>query len=117
MAESPDRIGLDHGVFPILSFGDKPEARGDGWKAKGFWDRAEAAYSEAIHARPLNGSLRDTLALFQIDRGHPDRAAATFEEAFRMMPENSQLGWHISLIRVRMGDLASKTQLNERRQQ
>ncbi len=41
---------------PIL-FGDKPEARGDGWKEKGFWDRAEAAYAEAIHARPLNGSL------------------------------------------------------------
>ncbi len=96
---------------PIL-FGDKPEARGDGWKEKGFWDRAEAAYAEAIHARPLIVSLRQTLARFQIDRGHPDRAAATLEEAFRMMPEDFELGCHLGRMRLWMGDLAGWRKLN-----
>ena len=96
---------------PIL-FGDRPEARGDGWKEKGFWDRAEAAYAEAIHARPLNGSLRDAVARFHMECGHPDRAAATLEEAFRMMPENFELGVHLGRIRLWMGDLASSRKLN-----
>ena len=89
---------------PIL-FGGKPQARGEAWKEKGFWDRAEAAYAEAIHARPLNVSLRDALVRFHMECGHPDRAAATLEEAFRMMPENFELGWHLGLIRLWMGDL------------
>ncbi len=96
---------------PIL-FGDKPEARGDGWKEKGFWDRAEAAYAEAIHARPLNVSLRDALVRFHMECGHPDRAAATLEEAFRMMPENFELGVHLGRIRLWMGDLAGWRKLN-----
>jgi tetratricopeptide (TPR) repeat protein len=90
---------------PIL-FGDEPEARGDAWKEKGLWDRAEAAYSEAIQAHPVNGSLWDTVARFLIDRGHPDRAGATLEEAFRLMPEDFELGWHLSLIRLWIGDHA-----------
>ncbi len=96
---------------PIL-FGDKPEARGDGWKEKGFWDRAEAAYAEAVHARPLNVSLRDTLVRFHLECGHPDRAAATLEEALRMMPEDFELGRHLSAIRLWMGDLAGWRKLN-----
>ena len=38
---------------PIL-FGADPAARGDAWKERGLWDRAEAAYAEAARARPLN---------------------------------------------------------------
>ena len=41
---------------PIL-FGADPTARGDAWKERGQWDRAEAAYAEAIRARPLNSSI------------------------------------------------------------
>ena len=93
---------------PIL-FGGDPAARGNAWKERGEWDRAETAYVEAIHARPLNESLRDTLVRFQMECGHPDRAAATLEEAVRMMPEDSELGWHLGLIRLvdgRSGRLA-----------
>jgi WD40 repeat protein len=96
---------------PIL-FGDTPEARGDGWKEKGFWDRAEAAYAEAIQARPLNGSLRDAFAPFLIERGHPDRAAATLEEAFRMTPEDFDVGRHLGLIGLWIGDLTGWSKLN-----
>ena len=42
---------------PIL-FGGNPAARGDAWKERGLWDRAEAAYAEAVRARPLNRSVR-----------------------------------------------------------
>ena len=96
---------------PIL-FGDEPEARGDAWKEKGFWDRAEAAYAEAIHARPRNESLRDAVVRFHLDRGHPHRAAATLEDAFRMMPENFELGQHLGLIRLWMGDLTGWRKLS-----
>lgn len=41
---------------PIL-FGGDPAARGNAWKGRGLWDRAEAAYAEAIHARPRNRSV------------------------------------------------------------
>src|SRR5262249_7506814 len=40
---------------PIL-FGADPAARGDAWKQRGQWDRAEGAYAEAIRARPLDRS-------------------------------------------------------------
>ena len=96
---------------PIL-FGDKPEARGDAWKERRLWDRAEAAYSEAIHAHPLNVTLRYALARFQLEHGHPDRAAATLEEAFRMMPDDTLLGSRLCRIRLWMGDLAGWRKLN-----
>ena len=41
---------------PIL-FGGDPAARGNGWKERGLWDRALAAYLEAARARPLNLSV------------------------------------------------------------
>ena len=46
---------------PIL-FGADPTARGDAWKERGLWDRAEAAYAEATRARPLNPSIWLALA-------------------------------------------------------
>ena len=56
---------------PIL-FGAEPTARGDAWKERGLWDRAEAAYAEAIRARPLNSSVRDALAGLHV-RARPAR--------------------------------------------
>src|SRR5262249_52415131 len=48
---------------PIL-FGGDPTARGNAWKERGMWDRAEAAYAEAIRARPLNQWVWLALARF-----------------------------------------------------
>ncbi len=79
----------------------------------GCWrDHAEAAYAEAIHARPRNESLRDTLARFHIECGHPERAAAALEDACRMMPENFELVQHLSFVRLWMGDIAGLRKLN-----
>jgi hypothetical protein len=47
----PDRAPR---LDPIL-FGPDPAARGDAWRERGEWERAEAAYLEALGARPLPG--------------------------------------------------------------
>ncbi len=90
---------------PIL-FGLVPTARGDAWKERGLWDRAEAAYAEAAHARPLNTSVWYAWARLHVERGHFDRAAATLAEAVRLMPEDSQLRVRFGLALLSAGDRA-----------
>ncbi len=82
---------------PIL-FGPDPAARGDAWKERGLWDRAEAAYAEAARARPLNRSVWYALARLHVERGHLDRAAATLAEAVRLMPDDPELRRRFGLV-------------------
>ena len=99
---SPDlALRLD----PIL-FGHEPAARGDAWKKHGEWDRAEAAYAEALRARPLNRSLWDALARLHTERGHLDRAATTLAEAVRQMPDDAGLSRRWGLALLGSGDRA-----------
>jgi tetratricopeptide (TPR) repeat protein len=72
---------------PIL-FGVDPAARGDGWRERGLWDRAEAAYAEAIRARPLNTSVRIQRGRFYAARSQPEKAAADFARALELVPAN-----------------------------
>jgi WD40 repeat protein/serine/threonine protein kinase/tetratricopeptide (TPR) repeat protein len=90
---------------PIL-FGANPAARGDGWKERGLWDRAEAAYAEAIRARPLNQSVWEALARMHVERGNPNRATATIAEAVRMMPDDVVLRRYLGATLLASGDLA-----------
>jgi WD40 repeat protein/tetratricopeptide (TPR) repeat protein len=90
---------------PIL-FGAHPEARGDAWRERGQWDRAETAYIAALRARPLNAPVRDALARLHIERGHPDRAVATVAEAVRLMPDDGQRREHLALVLLGSGDWA-----------
>jgi tetratricopeptide (TPR) repeat protein len=90
---------------PIL-FGEDPAARGDGWKERGLWDRAEAAYAEAIRGRPLNRSIREALAREYAARGHLDRAAATLAEAGRLMPDALVLRRDLGAVLLASGDRA-----------
>jgi len=90
---------------PIL-FGVDPAARGDGWKERGLWDRAEAAYAEAIRARPLNQPARDALARLHVARGHLDRAAATLSKAIQMMPDDFMLRRYLGATLLASGDRA-----------
>jgi WD40 repeat protein/tetratricopeptide (TPR) repeat protein len=90
---------------PIL-FGAHPEERGDAWRERGLWDRAEAAYIEALRARPLNESARDALVRLHLERGHLDRAVATVAEAVRLIPDEVQLREHLSLALLLSGDRA-----------
>jgi WD40 repeat protein/tetratricopeptide (TPR) repeat protein len=90
---------------PIL-FGADPAARGDGWKERGLGDRAEAAYAEAIRARPLNRSAWDALARAHAARGHLYRAAATLAEAVRLMPDDLVLRRYLGVTLLASGDRA-----------
>jgi tetratricopeptide (TPR) repeat protein len=90
---------------PILS-GPDPAARGDAWRERGEWDRAEAAYDEALRARPLNGTVRDALVRLHIERGHPDRAVATIAEAVRLLPYDDHVHQWLALVLLEAGDRA-----------
>ena len=88
---------------PIL-FGADPAARGDAWKARGFWDRAEAAYAEATRARPLNPSTWRALARCYIERDRPGRAATTLVEAIDLMPDDVELRLDLTRVLLWFGD-------------
>jgi WD40 repeat protein/Flp pilus assembly protein TadD len=90
---------------PIV-FGADPAARGDGWMERGLWDRAEAAYAEAIRARPLNRSAWDALARAHAARDRLDRTAATLAEAIRMMPDDPVLRRKLGVALLASGDPA-----------
>jgi tetratricopeptide (TPR) repeat protein len=67
---APARWSLD----PVL-FGPDPAARARAWVGRRRWAEAEAAFDEALLARPLLAPLWAELARFHADRGRPDRAA------------------------------------------
>jgi len=90
---------------PIVC-GPKPAARGDAWRARGRWDRAEAAYNEALRARPLNATVRDALTRLHIERGHLDRAVATVAEAVRLIPDDGNLREYLAAVLLEAGDRA-----------
>jgi tetratricopeptide (TPR) repeat protein len=90
---------------PIL-YGADPAARGDAWKQRGHWDRAEKAYAEAIRARPFERSIWDALARLHAERGRLDRAAATLADAVGRMPEDAGLRRRWGLALLGSGDLS-----------
>jgi WD40 repeat protein/tetratricopeptide (TPR) repeat protein len=90
---------------PIL-FGPDPAARGDAWRERGLWDRAEAAYNKALHARPLNATVRDALVRLHIERGHLDRAVVTIAEVVRLIPDDDHLHQNLALLLLEAGDRA-----------
>ncbi len=90
---------------PIL-YGADPAARGDAWKERGQWDRAEAAHAEAARARPLNPTVRDALVRLHAERGRLDRVAATLADAVRRMPDDVVLRRQWCLALLGSGDRA-----------
>jgi WD40 repeat protein/serine/threonine protein kinase/tetratricopeptide (TPR) repeat protein len=89
-----------------ILFGPDPAARGDAWRERYEWDRAETAYLEALHARPLNATVRDALVRLHVERGHLDRAVATLAEAVRLIPDDLQLRAHVALTLLASGNRA-----------
>jgi WD40 repeat protein/tetratricopeptide (TPR) repeat protein len=90
---------------PIL-FGPDPAARGDALAARGLWDRAEAAYADAIRDRPLHRPLRDALARLHAQCGRLDRATAALAEAIRLLPDDTELRRALGLSLLSSGDRA-----------
>jgi Flp pilus assembly protein TadD len=90
---------------PIV-FGPEPAARGDAWRERGQWDRAEAAYAEAARARPLNATVREALTRLHVERDHLDRAAATLAEWVRLKPDDLRVHSELGACLLYSGDRA-----------
>jgi WD40 repeat protein len=68
--EAEPRWRLD----PIL-FGSEPTARAKAWAARKQWALAEAAFTEAVAARPLDAAVRLARGRFYTTRSRPEEAA------------------------------------------
>jgi len=55
----------------------------------GQWDRARAAYADAIRQRPHNRSAWRALARLHLEQSHPEQAASTLLEAIRNLPDDT----------------------------
>jgi WD40 repeat protein/tetratricopeptide (TPR) repeat protein len=84
---------------PML-YGDEPARRGDAFAERGLWDQAEAAYLEAVRARPfddpwMKNSAWAALTRFSIARGRPERAVAELGSAVSRWPDILEIRcWH-----------------------
>ncbi len=72
---------------PIL-FGNEPTARADSLVKLGRWAEADAAFAEAIAARPLRRNVWIARGQFHALRGDPRSAAADFEQFVRLQPRD-----------------------------
>ena len=96
---------------PIL-FGDNPSARGDAWKERGRWNRAEAAYVEATHARPRNPGVWRALARFHVERGHFNQAAETLLQAIDSIPDDLDLPIDLNAVLLMAGNRSAVRSTN-----
>jgi tetratricopeptide (TPR) repeat protein len=88
---------------PIL-FGSDPSARGDSLVKLARWDQAEAAYAEALQARPLHRSVWSARGRFYTLRARPEQAAANYAEAIRNDPDDLGLREQQCLVWLAAGD-------------
>jgi WD40 repeat protein/tetratricopeptide (TPR) repeat protein len=93
---------------PMLH-GDEPVARGDALAKRGLWDQAEAAYLEAVLARPLDAWWRTNsawtaLTRFYISRGRPERAIAELRAAVARWPDVLELRFWSCMALLAAGD-------------
>jgi WD40 repeat protein/tetratricopeptide (TPR) repeat protein len=68
---------------PIL-YGPEPAARARAWIERQRWAEAEAAFDEAVQARPYDAALVAERGRFHADRSQPDKADADFARAYAL---------------------------------
>src|SRR5262249_50991863 len=77
----PPDTGEDGLLDPIL-FGAEPTARARSLIELGRWSDAEAAFAEAVAARPLYGAILLERARFYLNRAQPEKADADLVRAY-----------------------------------
>ncbi len=79
----PPDLGKRGLLDPIL-FGPEPTARAGAWIERKRWAEAEAAFDEAVLARPFDADVVLERARFHASRSRPDKADADFVRALRL---------------------------------
>ena len=84
--EAEPRWRLD----PIL-FGPDPTARARAWAERKRWPEAEAAFTEAILARPLDTAVRLERARFYASRSQPEKAEEDYARSYALGSRDPKL--------------------------
>jgi tetratricopeptide (TPR) repeat protein len=100
----PPDTGPDQRLDPIL-FGPEPTARARSLMARKQWKAAEAAFDEAMHARPYNIWIVLERGDLYASRGLWCEAATFFAKTVEQYPEVAPLHEQLAVARLLSGDL------------
>jgi len=81
----PPNTETERSLDPIL-FGPDPTSRAGSLVKLGRWSDAEAAFNEAVRARPSLATVWLERGEYYISRGQPEKAAADFAQALDLEP-------------------------------
>jgi tetratricopeptide (TPR) repeat protein len=100
----PPETGREQRLDPIL-FGPDPTARARSFMERRQWDAAEAAFDEAMRARPFNVAIVEERGDLYAHRGLWSEAAAYYETAVKHYPDVAPLHEQLAVARLLAGDL------------
>ena len=80
--------------------------RGEGYFAKGYYDRAIADFTEAIRRNPNDAVAYHDRGVVYHAKGDYDRAIADYTEAIRLNPKYATAYYNRGLARAAKGDTA-----------
>ena len=100
----PPETGPEQRLDPIL-FGPDPTARARSFMERKQWDAAEAAFDEAMRARPFNISIVVERGDLYAKRGLWSEAAAYYARAAQHYPGVAYLYYQLAIARLIAGDL------------
>jgi tetratricopeptide (TPR) repeat protein len=100
----PPEMGPDQRLDPIV-FGPDPTARARSFMARKQWDAAEAAFDEAMRARPFNIAIIVECGDLYTRRGLWSKAAAYYATKVKQYPEVAPLHEQLAVTRLMAGDL------------
>ncbi len=69
-------------LFDPILHGLEPTAKARAWSKRKRWTEAEAAFDEAVRARPLNGAIHRERGWFFVDRKRTDKGDVDFACAY-----------------------------------
>ena len=100
----PPETGPEQRLDPIL-FGPDPTARARSFMERKQWDAAEAAFDEAMRARPFNISIVVERGDLYAHRGLWSEAAAYYARTVKQYPDVAPLHEQLAVTRLLAGDL------------
>jgi tetratricopeptide (TPR) repeat protein len=101
----PPETGPERRLDPIL-FGPVPTARARVFLERKRWDAAEAAFDEAMCARPFNMSIVVERGELYAGRGLWREAAAYNARTVEQYPDDARLHYQLAIARLIAGDRA-----------